>query len=118
MPEIPLRHPSLSKHLRSNTTPFNLSSMKFDALTDKDLRITPRKTLPIQRKREQERIIISHLLYGNDEELSRLDKAEKHPALQPEVRELISLCKEKVRSIFGRSGSPACNCAVPQASEE
>jgi len=93
--------------------------MKFDALTEKDLRIIPRKTHPIQREAEQERIIMTHLLYGNKKELKRLSKAEKHRALQPEVLALISLCKEKVRIIHSRPNrSPTCNCDVPQASEE
>ena len=92
--------------------------MKSEALTAKDLKIEPRKTTPIRKENEQRRIIISHLLYGTQKEKDKIDKAQMDPKVQPEVRELIGICKDYVLRLLGKNGGPTCNCAVPQGGEE
>lgn len=60
---------------------------------------------PIDLK-AQEKVIMTHLLHGNAEELRRLDQASIDPELHPAVRGLIQECRRRLPYYVSRQDNP------------
>lgn len=61
--------------------------------------------LPIDLK-EQEKVIMTHLLYGSPKDLETLDRAYIDPELHPAVRGLIRECRRRLPNYISRLENP------------
>ena len=56
--------------------------------------------------KKQEKVIMTHLLYGTPEEKRILDMAYNDPELDPKVRTLITTCRNRLPHYIKREENP------------